>query len=88
MFQYKAKSNVRVQTLSITMLENLRMELSGLEDELANGFIHKYGVPVCDFKVNDILAKDDGSEKFRKKQLRKKFQDWVRRAFVLSLYKK
>lgn len=52
MFQYKAKTNVMIQSINTATLENLRIELTDLDDELANGFIHEYGVPVCDFKVN------------------------------------
>jgi CRP-like cAMP-binding protein len=46
MFQYKAKTNVMIQSINTAMLENLRIELEDLNDELANGFIHEYGVPV------------------------------------------
>ena len=42
------------QSINTTMLENLRIELTDLNDELADGFIHEYGVPVCDFKVNHL----------------------------------
>ena len=46
MFQFKAKTSVTIQSISTGMLENLRLELSDLNNELANGFIHEYGVPV------------------------------------------
>ena len=52
------------------MIENLRLELADLNDELANGFIHEYGVPVCDFKVNHIHEEDTGSH-----LLKQKFKD-------------
>jgi len=70
MFQYKAKSNVMIQSINTAMIENLRLELADLNDELANGFIHEYGVPVCDFKVNHIHEEDTGSH-----LLKQKFKD-------------
>jgi len=54
MFQYKTKTNVTIQSINAAMLEQLRIELADLDDELASGEIHEYGVPVCDFKVNRI----------------------------------
>ena len=48
------------------MLENLRIELSDLDDELANGFIHEYGVPVCDFKVNHMMYKKQKNDEYQK----------------------
>lgn len=70
MFQYKARTNVMIQSINTAMLENLRIELEDLNDELANGFIHEYGVPVCDFKVNNITKEQE-----HKQNLRKLFQD-------------
>jgi CRP-like cAMP-binding protein len=80
MFQYKARTNVMIQSINTAMLENLRIELSDLNDELANGFIHEYGVPVCDFKVNHIYDEEDNT-----KRLKERFKDCVRRAFVLNM---
>jgi signal-transduction protein with cAMP-binding, CBS, and nucleotidyltransferase domain len=80
MFQYKAKANVMIQSINTAMLENLRIELEDLNDELANGFIHEYGVPVCDFKVNHINDEEDNI-----KRLKHRFKDCVRRAFVLNM---
>jgi len=82
MFQYQAKTNVTIQSINTAMLENLRLELADLNDELANGFIHEYGVPVWDFKVNHIY---NGEDKINR--LKQKFKDCVRRAFVLNMYK-
>jgi len=67
MFQYKAKSNVMVQSINTSMLENLRLELPDLNDELANGFIHEYGVPVCDFKVNHLTEDESDINSLKRK---------------------
>ena len=88
MFQYRAKTNVMIQSINTVMLENLRMELADLDDELANGFIHEYGVPVCDFKVNHLMSKNQDAPDYALKKLKRRFQDCVRRAFVLNMYKK
>lgn len=55
-----------IQSINTTMLENLRIELSDLDDELANGFIHEYGVPVCDFKVNHMMSKKQKNDEYQK----------------------